>query len=1416
MPTTTPSRRFKLTRLIALIAFIVGLSGGLYLLHKVQVQRNAGALLQRADAAAEQGQWADAAKLYQSYVNFRPQDAEAFARYATTLEELAKAKPSAVQDLLKVYEKLLLLEPTRTEARKKVIVHHLALGSYTSVRQHLDYLKSAPEAGPPTALLYEQLATCDEKERKYPQAVANYDTAIALGKADPESYLRLALILRNDINTPEAHDRAEDVINAVIAAYPNDVRSRIARAKYRVRTGEPTKARDDVEFAYRSLPGGNADPDVALALAELATNDLELKTARVALEAAAKGTPDDNRLPLAMARVLVRLKNPDEAKSTLRESATRATRPDLTLVRIAETLLDLGDSTTPAAVAEKFAADPAMKFFADYLNARTKLAQSNWPEALSLFDAAIRGGLNRYPEQLLHSILGQAECHALANNPDRRLKSYEEALLIDRTSLAAQVGRADGLAATGKTADAKKAYSQLVAQSPVARLGYCQILFDEYLANPTNSNRTLLDESFGPTPYSIEVALLRSRFLIAQGKLTDAIAFLDNLVKSAPDNPVPRVAFALAKARQNLASGIAALDLAERDLGDHSEIRLARAQLLIRLQNPDVPAIVKLGENVRGNDRERYRLLAELGDLLGQIGRWKEATDLLLRASAEMPFDVNTRAAVFWLAMETRDLALQDRMLDQLKAIEGADGPFRTVTEATRTIRDLKPGETARIKELRTKLNELTTKRATWGRVYALLGDLDILDGNPEAATDRYREAVRFGGLSESVVRTHVRLLLERNGQAEALDVLNRFARTNPLPGDLAGQLIRLKGQFGEDTDKTLAWARSPEAQKAQSYKDHLIRAGVLSAGGFPDEAQAALYKAVGLDLDGKGHDAWVYLVQFLVGTQQLEKAQAAIVEATKRLKPASEAPADKAALLIALGDCHDFVGDFKAARDHFQRAVAIAPSDRLAVGRLVQALTANGQRADAEAILGKLLASSAPTNVKLWGRRELAYSKVNGPDGFAELGPALAFIEENLRDGGNLVEDQRAKALILAINPYRQKEAIDLLLETKQRSPLSPDQNYQLARMYVQQSRMEDAESALKEATRATAIAAPSHLGLLVRVLILEKKTNEARTAAMRLKEIAPKSWDAVAAEARVLVVEGNKSEAGRRILAASETTDTTPLVAVVGPFLEELGCAAEAEKVYEKVAQGKAPTAHAPLGSWYNRSGQAVLGAKLAFDHEKTAPIGVTARLLAGAARCRPRATVPAAERPDWEKTLENIDAWMTATVAANPKNAEVLFAKAELDDLFARYDDEIRGYERALAIDPNNDIFLNNIATVLALVKNDGSDATLRYVERAMLRRGPVASYLDTQALVHMAGNRFDLAVNDLTIAINLDPRPVFYYHRALAYHRLVEQRPDDAQRRDQDWTEARRRGFAEAMLHPAELVEFKKFVQDVPGK
>ncbi len=197
-------RRLKVKRLVFLVVLLAVAGGGVFLLNRFQVQQQAGSLRERGEAAAEKHDWPTAATHYQTYLNIRPKDTDALARYAEILEEVAKTKPAAVGDLIRTYTRLLAEDSSRTAERRKLAKHSVSVRYFSGARAELDRLLAAS----PDAELYELLATCEEAERKFPDAVTALRKAVATGKAAPDTSLRLALLLRYEIKTTDAEEEA--------------------------------------------------------------------------------------------------------------------------------------------------------------------------------------------------------------------------------------------------------------------------------------------------------------------------------------------------------------------------------------------------------------------------------------------------------------------------------------------------------------------------------------------------------------------------------------------------------------------------------------------------------------------------------------------------------------------------------------------------------------------------------------------------------------------------------------------------------------------------------------------------------------------------------------------------------------------------------------------------------------------------------------------------------------------------------------------------------------------------------------------------------------------------------------------------------------------------------------------------------
>ena len=92
-------------------------------------------------------------------------------------------------------------------------------------------------------------------------------------------------------------------------------------------------------------------------------------------------------------------------------------------------------------------------------------------------------------------------------------------------------------------------------------------------------------------------------------------------------------------------------------------------------------------------------------------------------------------------------------------------------------------------------------------------------------------------------------------------------------------------------------------------------------------------------------------------------------------------------------------------------------------------------------------------------------------------LPEAVKLIDDNLADRPTL-EDQRAKALLLARDPFRRKAALEEIQGTLARGPLSPDHCFRLAQLYRQAGDPDRAEQTLKTATQR-ALSPGSSLGI-------------------------------------------------------------------------------------------------------------------------------------------------------------------------------------------------------------------------------------------------------------------------------------------------------------------------------------------------
>ena len=108
-----------------------------------------------------------------------------------------------------------------------------------------------------------------------------------------------------------------------------------------------------------------------------------------------------------------------------------------------------------------------------------------------------------------------------------------------------------------------------------------------------------------------------------------------------------------------------------------------------------------------------------------------------------------------------------------------------------------------------------------------------------------------------------------------------------------------------------------------------------------------------------------------------------------------------------------------------------------------------------------------------------------------------------------------------------------------------------------------------------------------------------------------------------------------------------------------------------------------------------------------------------------------------------------------------------KAEALEIQARYEESIATYDKILERDDVpatvRAVAMNNLGFQLAL-NNERLDEAHQLVDEAMKTFGPVSDMLDTRAMVCLARNEYDLAVEDMELALSISKDPVKYFHLA----------------------------------------------------
>jgi cellulose synthase operon protein C len=385
------NRRLNFPLLVGLLLPAVAVGVGVSWLHGLQVRRNAGALLARADRAERDGDLGGAVKCLRLLLGYHPGHPTALAKLGTILVTLARTDDDRM-GAAQVLEQALRLGPDSPDLRRRLVDLTIALRWYPVARAHLRILLDPGSAAgdrrerrssAEEAELEYLLAVCSENVHDDRDAVLHYHKSIALAPQRVDSYLRLASVLRGRLADPDGADRvmdAREVKDGLIAANGQSFRAYLERGLYR-RAHKIDGAYTDIAQALRMAP---QEAEVLLAAAALEIERGDLEAARRHLTGGLARHARDGRMLTTLAWLERNTGHLDQAEECLRRGVDISTDSEgrnQLLWLLADTLIDEGKWAEAKSVIDQLRRGPVRTELLTSLHARISIGESRWLEA---------------------------------------------------------------------------------------------------------------------------------------------------------------------------------------------------------------------------------------------------------------------------------------------------------------------------------------------------------------------------------------------------------------------------------------------------------------------------------------------------------------------------------------------------------------------------------------------------------------------------------------------------------------------------------------------------------------------------------------------------------------------------------------------------------------------------------------------------------------------------------------------------------------------------------------------------------------------------------------------------------------------------------------------------------------------------
>lgn len=1409
--------RVNMPLLLSLVIGAVVTLGGLFGLWKYQLNRNAGALKDQAEAAIAEGDIRKAALSLSQYSRIRQEDVDSRVQLANLLHQILETESDVNNsDFANAHnsaEAALRDKPDDQKLRQRQIDLLLKFGNAKNALDHIDILLNQD---PSRTDLKTKRVQClgavgrAEEALKYASSLVGYDPVAdefditkAGAPKEPTVYRTLSQLLRSD-NQAAIADR---VMDQMIEANPESAEAYVFRAQYRAALNDEKGMEADANKALELDPDNIQANLIAVSLAAKAK---EFDKAREILERSIAKHPKEVSLYAALAQVELQgsTTDPTQRKASFLKAIEQLQRGintinDRTTLELiyqkASIQLDSEDLEGGKKSIELLKAENANPALVSLLNSRLLMAEYQWSKAAKELELLRPVLANDFDTNIqVNLLLGL--CREKLGQWELAREAYDLVIGVSSTDARALAGRERVQSQAGPTGDQEE-------DSSIYSLFQKEMDKPEAARDWAAFNKEV--EAYCER-FKISEAnrlLLQAEFLMKRDLFDRAVAKLKAARELDPDNvSIQRLVIRLmaANPKYGPAQAIAQLEKIKSKFGDSPMLRVDEADLRMSINDSELAQqLLKLTEGIEDWSTGQQALLyTEIAKRLTQINEMDAAKICWEKVVEITPGDLMTLMQLFSAAQaqgnDAEMKSIQDKLL---KIVSGKEDATWLYTDACRAVvaaqqagfdSQLGKTEAARAREL---INRCRSQRAEWNQPVLLLAELELLSKNADAALAALDEASKLGRMTVLASAQHIQLMLQAGRIADSRAAMERL--TPALRDRLMGR------QYAE------VLLAQNEPQKALEAADAVIKAttvngetqlwygrflmGILPRLGKPLEqvdpntppklspeqepvakkAGEALLQAV--ELMPESADAWLARIAFLGGINDRSAAEDAIRDARIAV------PEDQQPLMLAR--CFEAVGRWFDAENLYRDMLEADPNSPALVRQLVQFYMGPGYRrpdrvTKSTTLVNRVLKLVTDGKVKIddpsvqWARRTAA-QMLSASGEYQNLLKAEKLLASNAQNGVLSSEDKIQMARLLAPRPepLSRVKATKLLEEIDAASPLPPDLRLVLGQLYYAIGRWDECKRAMVQTLAENPEFAAAR-DTYVRILLKHGQPEDIREARRQLNTLtrtAATSSSTLELIARVATAEGKQAEAVaalQRLLPDLGKADAkiVPLVLQIASLLTDLEDFANAEKLYQfAVSKSAADDPSASLLYATFLGAQAGVEPGLKKIAEIKAPGSELRGLQTALAILRSRPDEVLKYAPQVQQMIDRM-------LRDDPDSIQILLQQAELFDLSRRPEEAAGIYRKLLKREDltgfGRAVVMNNLAFLLTL--GDSTPEQLqeakKMIDQAAEILGPQADLLDTRAIVYDALGEHALAVEDLQYSVTDNPTASKYFHLA----------------------------------------------------